>query len=56
MLTNMDNEALEAKSRADVLPDAADAGMDAAYKAGMWRHLQGGRQGTVSGGPSRKRC
>jgi hypothetical protein len=30
-----------------------------AYEAGVWRDLQGGRQGAASGGPSRsarKRC
>ena len=54
MLTETDNEALEAESREDALLDAA-----VAYEAGAWRDLQGGRQGAASGGPSRsarKRC
>ena len=54
MLTETDNKALEAESREDALLDAA-----VAYEAGVWRDLQGGRQGAASGGPSRgarKRC
>ena len=59
MLTETDDEVLEAESCADALPNVADVGMDAVYKAGVWRHLQGGRQGAASGSPSRsaqKRC
>jgi len=48
MLTETDDEALEAESREDVLLDAA-----VAYEAGVWRDLQGGRHGAASGGPSR---
>ena len=54
MLTETDDEALEAESRANALLDAATA-----YEAGVWRDLQGGRQGAARGGPSRnarKRC
>ncbi len=48
MLTETDDEALEAESRANALLDAATA-----YEAGVWRDLQGGRQGAARGGPSR---
>src|SRR6266851_2803568 len=52
MLTETDDQALEAESRADAL-------LDAAYEAGVWRDLQGRREGAASGGLSRrarKRC
>jgi hypothetical protein len=54
MLTETDDEALEAESRANALLDGATA-----YEAGVWRDLQGGRQAAASSAPSRnawKRC